>query len=215
MIKKYSFCYTYTRTIYFFSPLQRKWHLMPKFCFQFSRIAFLSNLFEQKLFKPSENHKQWYLTRSQNNYNFMLKLHPPIIAPLFPQYFSLFPACRFLASVLLHYKLPPLWPQYLLLQRLTKNETLDSASMLSLNKTRNTKDEISTSPKQNVLPQATTTHLLTIKALQTTIITRPSVSPPILFIRRTKILESKSKSTFSPPRRKSWITELKPGLANH
>ena len=159
---------------------------MPKFCFQFSRIAFLSNLFEQKLFKPSENHKQWYLTRSQNNYNFMLKLHPAIIAPLFPQYFSLFPACRFLTSVLLHYKLHPLWPQYLLLQRPPKNETLDSASMLCLNKTRNTKDEISTSPKQNILPQATTTHLPTIKALQTTIITRPSVSPPFFLTEEPK-----------------------------
>ena len=59
--KKYSFCYTYTRTIYFFSPLQHKWHLMLQFYLQLSSILFFSNLFEQKLFKSSEDYKIWYL----------------------------------------------------------------------------------------------------------------------------------------------------------
>ena len=36
--------------MYFFSPLQQKWHFMPHFCIQLFRILFFSNLFEQNLF---------------------------------------------------------------------------------------------------------------------------------------------------------------------
>ena len=41
---------------YFFSPLKQKRHFMPQFCIQLSRILFFTNLFEQKLFKSSEDH---------------------------------------------------------------------------------------------------------------------------------------------------------------
>ena len=41
---------------YFFSSLKQKRHFMPQFCIQLSRILFFTNLFEQKLFKSSENH---------------------------------------------------------------------------------------------------------------------------------------------------------------
>ena len=53
----------------------------------------------------------------------------------------------------------------------------------SFNKTRNTKDAIPASPKQDFLLHTTTTHLPTIRALQTTKITKLGLPtlPPVAF----------------------------------
>ena len=82
-----------------------------------------------------------------------------MVGPLFLQhlYSSLFPASRFLTSVLSRYSMPP-----------TASPALKTTQVCNpglslhptLNKTRNTKDEISAIPKQNILSQTTTTKLI-------------------------------------------------------
>ena len=72
-------------------------------------------------------------------------------------------------------------------------------------KTRNIKDEISASPKQDFSPQATTNHSSTIKALQTTRITKIKsfVSPLIVFQQRVHHIRiEKQIHIFSIPREK-------------
>ena len=62
---------------------------------------------------------------------------------------------------------------------------LDSPCISSLNKTKNIKDEISANSKQDFSPKATTNHLSTIKALQTTKITKSNLLSllPLVFNR--------------------------------
>ena len=88
----------------------------------------------------------------------MLKPHSTI-GPLFLQhlYSSLFPEPRFLTSVLSHYSTPPTASPAL---KTTQVWNPGLSLHPTLNKTRNTEDEILASPKQNILPQATTTKLI-------------------------------------------------------
>ena len=64
----------------------------------------------------------------------------------------------------------------------TKDDILDSAWVPILKLNREHKDEISAGPKQDSLPQPTTTQPSTFKALQTTIVkVMPPVFPSIVF----------------------------------
>ena len=55
--------------------------------------------------------------------------------------------------------------------------TLWDLAEICLNKARNTKDAFSAGPKQDLVPHATTTHPPTIKAFQTTKITKLGLLP--------------------------------------
>ena len=65
--------------MYFFSPFQ---NFVLKFCIQVSRILFFSNLFEQKLFKCSEDPTRCGIVRN-HNWLFTLNPHHAMIASLY------------------------------------------------------------------------------------------------------------------------------------
>ena len=69
-------------------------------------------------------------------------------------------------------------------------------------------DEISAGPKQDSLPQFITTYPPTIKALQTTKITKLGPLSPLVFHRRFTISELKNKFMFLPPGKQSRIAEF-------
>ena len=78
------FYYTYIRKMYFFSPSQQKWHFVLKFCIQVSRILFFSNLFEQKLFKCSEDPTRCGIERSHRSTAFACLTLPRYGSLAFP-----------------------------------------------------------------------------------------------------------------------------------
>ena len=94
---------------------------------------------------------------------------------------------------------------------------LDSPCAPCLSKTKNIKDEISASPNQDFSPQATSNHLSTMKALQTTKITKLYFLSllSLVFNRGFTISESKNKLIFSCTREKIclfliWFFDLLP-----
>ena len=60
------------------------WRWSKHFRIQLSRILLFNNLFEQNLFKSSEDHWVCYRTKSQNNCLFTLQRHHAMVASFFP-----------------------------------------------------------------------------------------------------------------------------------
>ena len=85
----------------------------------------------------------------------------------------------------------------------------DLAETICLSKARSAKGAFSACPKQYLLPYATITHLPIIKALQTAKITKWAFYlSPLVFNRKLTISEMKSKFIFSPPGKRTPITEM-------